>query len=164
MRGLENQTYLVALLACYLLVLFFLFGPFRVPRLSRLLFFILFSWACWMNWTTAQHSPADYLQYADLTFSGWYRGFINGWFGRHIPLAVGVIATCQGLIALSMLGKGWVFKLGCAGGIIFLLAIAPLGVGSGFPCTLTFALALATLFNKGKDYWWIKNGKLVNVN
>jgi hypothetical protein len=69
---------------------------------------------------------------------------------------VGFIATCQGLIALSMILKGWFFKTGCIGGIIFLLAIAPLGVGSGFPCTVVFAIALAVLYRKGKNYLWYK--------
>jgi hypothetical protein len=53
-----------------------------------------------------------------------------------------------------MLLKGWIFKSGCIGGITFLVAIAPFGVGSGFPCTITFAIALAVLFRKGKSYVW----------
>lgn len=54
-----------------------------------------------------------------------------------------------------MLLKSWLFKLGCIGGIIFLLAIAPFGVGSGFPCTIIFAFALLILFRKSKNYLWI---------
>jgi hypothetical protein len=74
-----------------------------------------------------------YLEYADLTWSSWYRSFIKGWFADHIQLAVGLIATCQGLIAISMLLKGWLYKIGSVGAIIFLLSILPFGVGSGFP-------------------------------
>ncbi len=152
MKGLENQTYLFGLIAFNLLALVFLFCGAWWPRIARVLFFLLFGWACWMNWTISRRSPDDYLQYADLSLGNWYREFINGWFSKHIPHVVGFIATCQGLIALSMLLKGWLFKTGCIGGIIFLLAIAPLGVGSGFPCTITFALGLGVLFRKGKDY------------
>lgn len=154
MKGLENPSYLFMLIAFNVLALVFLLGAVKWPRLSRFLFFLLFGWACWMNWTTSQRSPNDYLQYADLNLSSWYRDFINGWFSKHIPLTVGFIATCQGLIAISMLLKGWIYKIGCIGGIIFLLAIAPFGVGSGFPCTIMFAIALIILFKKGTKYLW----------
>jgi hypothetical protein len=162
MKGLDNPTYLFMLIAFNVLALIFLFAAVKWPRISRLLFSLLFGWACWMNWTTSQRSPNDYLQYADLNLSSWYRDFINGWFSRHIPLAVGIIATSQGMIALSMLLKGWIFKIGCIGGIIFLLAIAPFGVGSGFPCTIIFAMALVILFKKGKEFLW-KVNSLVNL-
>jgi len=38
--------------------------------------------------------------------------------------------------------KGFVFKAGAVGAIIFLMAIAPFGVGSGFPCTVVMAIAI----------------------
>ena len=52
------------------------------------------------------------------------------------------------IIAVAMLLKGTMFRLGCIGAIIFLLAISPLGVGAGFPCTLTLALAIFYLIRK----------------
>jgi hypothetical protein len=156
MKGLEDQTYLFALIAFNVLALFFVFSAFQWPRIARVLFFLLFAWASWTNWRISQHNPAAYLEYAELTFSGFYRNFINGWFSGHIQLAVGFIATCQALIAVSMFLKGWIFKTGCVGAILFLLSIAPLGVGSGFPCTIIFAFALVVLFKKGKEYCWIR--------
>ncbi|MEO7982436.1 MAG: hypothetical protein ABI688_00010 [Bacteroidota bacterium] len=156
MKGFDNPSYLFLLVAFNLLALIFLFTAFKYPRISRILFFLLFGWACWMNWTTSQRSPNDYLQYADLNLSSWYRDFINGWFSRHIPPVVGIIATCQGMIAMSMLLKGTIFKIGCSGGIIFLTSIAPFGVGSGFPCTIIFAIALGILFKKGNSLLWAK--------
>jgi hypothetical protein len=156
MSGLDNPGYLSMLIAFNLLAMLFLIFAVNKPRVGRLLFFLLFGWACWMNWTVSQRTPEAYLQYAELNLSGWYRDFINGWFSRHIRPVVGIIATCQGMIAISMLLKGWIFKLGCIGGITFLLAIAPFGVGSGFPCTITFAIAVFILFRKGTDYWWNK--------
>lgn len=161
MKGLENQSYLFMLIAFNVLALFFLLSAVKWPRMGRLLFFLLFSWACWMNWKTSQNTPNDYLQYADLNLSSWYRDFINGWFSKHIPFIVGIIATCQGLIAISMLLKGWIFKTGCIGAIVFLLAIAPFGVGSGFPCTITFAIALLLLVRKKTDFLW--KGELIVV-
>jgi len=67
------------------------------------------------------------------------------------------------LIAISMLLKGRIFKLGCIGGIIFLLSIAPFGVGSGFPCTITFSIALFILLKKGNQYLWVNNPSLLKT-
>jgi hypothetical protein len=63
-------------------------------------------------------------------------------------LAVGFIATNQALIALSMICKGWIFKIGCAGAIIFLLAILPFGIGAGFPSTGIMAITCFILLKK----------------
>jgi hypothetical protein len=93
------------------------------------------------NWRAALHTPQFYIDYADLTFSDIYKQFILDWFSNHITVVVGFIATCQALIAVAMLLKGWIFKLGAIGAIIFLLAIVPFGVGSAFP-SLVMALAL----------------------
>jgi len=61
---------------------------------------------------------------------------------------VGGIAICQGFIALAMLLKDGPFKLGCIGAMLFLIAILPLGIGAGFPCTAIMAVALFILFRK----------------
>jgi hypothetical protein len=156
MKGLENQTYLIGIIVSNILALVFLYCAVKWPRIARVLFFLLFTWACWMNWTISQRNPSAYLEYAGMAFSHLYREFITGWFSRNIAWVVGTIATCQGLIALAMLSKGLVFKLGCAAGIIFLLAIVPLGVGSGFPCTIIFAVALIILWQKGTGHIWRK--------
>jgi len=106
------------------------------PKIARAAFALLFAWACWINLETASESPGDYLAYADLTPIGFYKAFINGWFKEHITTMVSVIAVGQGLIALGMLGKGWMVKLAGVGAIIFFLSITPLGIGSGFPVSL----------------------------
>lgn len=152
MKGLENPSYLYTLIAFNVLALFFSLAAVKWPRLARFLFFLLFSWACWLNWTTSQTKPNDYLQYAQFNFINWYTDFILGWFSKHIQLVVGIIAISQGLIAMSMFLKGCIYKIGCIGGIIFFLAITPLGVGSGFPCPAIFAIALGILYKKGNNY------------
>lgn len=148
MKGLDNQLYVILLLISNAIAILQLVAAFKWPRLARLSFFILFAWACWMNWTTSQQTPDAYLDYANLTWSHWYSNFIHGWFAQHIPLAVGTVATCQGLIAVAMLLKGVVFKAGCIAAIIFLLCIVPFGVGSGFPATVIMAAAVVVLFKK----------------
>jgi hypothetical protein len=154
MNGLENQGYLIGFIISNVVALFFLLCAVKWPRIARLLFFLLFTWACWMNWSFSQNNPTAYQEYADLAFFGFYKQFITGWFSRNTVWVVSVIAICQGLIAVSMLLKGWIFRLGCTGGIIFLLSIAPLGVGAGFPCTISFAVALFILLRKGQYYLW----------
>jgi hypothetical protein len=153
MKGLENQTYLVMYIISNLMAVVLLVSAWRWPAIAWMLFFILFAWASWMNWSTALHSPNDFLEYADLTFLPVYKRFFLGWFGHHLTLAVGFIATCQGLIAAAMLLKGSIYKLGIMGGILFLISIAPFGVGSAFPCTLGMAIALATLWHQNAFLW-----------
>jgi len=155
MKGFDNPDYFFGLLISNITAILFLIFAFHWPKISRVLFFLLFSWACWVNWKTALQDPNTYLGNAELTFSDFYKDFIYGWFSQHILLTVGFIATCEGLIAISMFMRGWIFKTGAIGAIIFLFAIVPLGVGSGFPCTIIFATAMFVLLKKREqDYLW----------
>lgn len=158
MKGFENEIYRYLLLISNVAALIMLFASIRWPRMARVLFFLLFGWACWMNLTTAIEKPQVYLDYGELTWSRLYYDFIHGWFSKHIKETVSFIAICQGLIAVSMLLKGWIFKAGVIGAIVFLLAIVPFGVGSGFPTTLIMAIALVIILIKHADnFVWISN-------
>ncbi len=158
MKGFENQTYLVLYIVSNAVALLLLWTAWKQPRIARSMFFFLFAWASWTNWTTALRNPQFYIEYADLSFWDVYKQFIRGWFSRHVTEAVGFIATCQGLVAVSMLLKGWILKTGCIGAIIFLLAIGPLGVGSAFPFSITASLALYLILkNKVNDYLWVNS-------
>jgi hypothetical protein len=120
----------------------------RKPIWTRIFFAGFFLWAAFFNSTTAIRSPEIYLTYADLNALPAYSKFINGFFSQHITEIVCSIAAAQFLIALGLiLHKTWV-KLACIGGIIFGLAIAPLGVGSGFPSTVSMAVAFFILLQK----------------
>lgn len=155
MKGLDNQVYVTLLIVSNVVAILQLIAAIKWPRIARLSFFLLFAWASWANWTESQRTPQFYLEYADLTWSSWYRDFIKGWFADHIQLAVGFVAVCEGLIAISMLLKGWLYKIGSVGGIVFLLSILPFGVGSGFPCTGIMAIALIILLKKhNNEFIW----------
>src|SRR6476469_2380834 len=160
MRGADNESYIILLAISNLIAILQLISSIKWPRLARLSFFVLFTWASWINWKTAIQTPGDYLEYADLTWIGWYASFIKGWFARHILLAVGVIATGQALIALSMLFRGLMYTMGCVGAIIFLVAILPLGVGAGFPATGIMAIACFILIRKKTDKFLWQRDKL----
>jgi hypothetical protein len=162
MKGLENSTYLILYIISNVVALLMLWAGWKNQRILRLMLFIVFAWASFTNWNEALVAPQFYLEYAGLTFSGWYRDFINGWFSTHITLTVGTIATCQALIAMSMLLKGWIFKTAAIGAIIFLLAIAPLGVGAAFPCTVIMAVSIWLLLrNKKINYLWISTASRI---
>lgn len=162
MKGLDNQLYVTLLIVSNLIAVLQLIASIKWQRVARLSFFLLFAWASWINWKTSLVSPEAYLEYADLTWSGWYESFINGWFARHILLVVGMVATSQAMIAISMLLKGWTFTVGCLGAIIFLLAILPFGVGAGFPSTGIMAVACFVLLKKQPvNFIWNKRKPLI---
>lgn len=126
------------------------------PAWGRLLFSLLFAWAAWTNTTTVLHTPDDYIGYAQYALIGWYEQFIYGFFAAHTQLIVLSIAAGQALIALGMWMKGLLFRIGAIGAMTFLLAIAPLGVGAAFPCTLIMALAMWLLYrNSGREWLWV---------
>jgi hypothetical protein len=154
MKGFENHSYLLAYIISNSLALLFLLISARWPKAGRPIFSLLFAWAGWINWRTAINSPQHYLDYSDLAIPI-YQQIIRGWFSRHITLVVGLIASCQLLIAGSLLLKGRIYKIAVIGAVVFLLAIMPLGVGSGFPCTLILAVTLYFyLFNHSGNYIW----------
>lgn len=114
-------------------------------EIARLLYFLGFLWAgCW-NMYLANAHPEEYLNYAPLASSAIYRDFILGYFASHVTPIVGAIAVGQLSIALLVAARGRAVQLGLTGAIIFLLAIVPLGVGSGFPATLIMAGGAAAL-------------------
>ncbi|MCP4121448.1 MAG: hypothetical protein GY751_06810 [Bacteroidetes bacterium] len=125
------------------------------PKIARLLFVLLFAWACGLNYAMAHNNPEAYLEYASLTPFPLYADFINGWFKEHVTLMVSLISIGQGMIALGMLLKGWFVKLAGLGTVIFLLAIVPLGIGSGFPFSLTGCAAICFILkNDDLNYLW----------
>ena len=163
MNGLNNQTYLLLLIISNIVAVLQFIAAIKWPRIARLSFFVLFVWAGWTNWTTSRETPQFYLEYADFALFQWYTDLINGWFADYIQTAVGLIAICQFLIAISMILKGWIYKTGSIGAMIFLIAILPLGVGSGFPCTGIMAVAIFILIKKHNiGFIWKKN-KIVSV-
>jgi hypothetical protein len=120
----------------------------RWPNGGRLLYVLLFVWAGQLNLRTALHQPELYLDYAQYTYLAAYRDFILGPFARHVTPIVATIAAGQLLIAVLLLGPTRPVRLGLAGGIVFLLAIAPLGTGAAFPATVLGALGLALLWRR----------------
>lgn len=156
MNSLDSSTVMILYLVSNAVALLLLFTATKYHRVCRGLFFMLFAWASYTNFTTAIRTPHFYLSYAESSFFDSYKVFINGWFSAHITAVVCLIAAGQAMIAFSMLMRGTLFRIGAAGGIVFLLAIAPLGVGAAFPCTLLMAASLWILWGRRNEYLWIK--------
>jgi len=153
----EDRTVIIlAYIVSNIVGVILLITALKKPIIARWLYLILFGWAAYTNLTTAISTPAVYLNYANFTFLPVYKSFIQGFFSRHIAVIVTVIACCQLLVCISMALKGVTFKLGCIGGIVFLIAITPLGVGAAFPATLAMAAGMYLLFknNKSTGFIW----------
>lgn len=137
--------YWPAWLVSNLVALLLLLAAIKRPRTGRILFALLFIGAGIVNNITIHTHPSLYQLYADTALIPFYTDFINGYFATHSILLVSFIAICQLVIGFSLLNSGWFCRTGCAGGIFFLLSIAPLGIGAAFPSTIIMAIGLYLL-------------------
>jgi len=145
MKGLEH--YLIPWLIANMTGMVILFTAYKWTKAGRILFSLLFGWACVQNYTTVHATPEVYLEYANMSIPIYSR-FIEGWFSENIILMVTLISAGQGAIAIGFLLKGWWVKLSGIGAILFLLAIAPMGVGAGFPFSITVSMAALIVLKK----------------
>lgn len=123
---------------------------FKRPVTARSLISMLFMAAACFNAYTAIAHPERYMVYAELAALPAYESFIRGTFSRHISTFILLIAIAQLAIGVCIAGSGMLSRAALAGAGIFLLAIAPLGAGSAFPCTVVLAAACAVLLIKGQ--------------
>lgn len=145
-----SQQYIVEHVTALILATALLTATYLWPRVARVLYIALFAWACSVNWRTVLERPEVYLEYADLAVVDAYRDFIRGFFATHILEIVGAIATCQGLIAAGLLAGGALARVALLGATVFLVMIAPLGVGSGFPSTVIMAAGCLRLLGASR--------------
>jgi hypothetical protein len=138
------REYLLPYLISNFVALAILGLAFWRPRIVKWTWVVIFLWAASMNTLTASREPWQYLLYGALTPSDTYRAFIEGWFSRHVTEIVLAIAVGQVAIAF-LLARRDRRRLGVLGASIFLLAIAPLGVGSAFPFSLTAVASLVVM-------------------
>jgi hypothetical protein len=120
----------------------FLLCCFRWPNAGRLIGSLIFASAGIFNLVTANGRPWVYLDYGGWTFLPVYRDFIFGFFALHIPLIISSVAVCQIVIALLLWTHARGVQSGCLSASLFLVVIAPLGVGSAFPSSLVMGFGL----------------------
>lgn len=134
-----------------LVAITFFFISLKWNHLARTLYAALFIWAAWLNWSVSHTNPAFYLNYSKYAI-GLYRDFIMGsFFSNNITAVVSFIAVCQFLVGIGQLSGGIIFKVSCIGGIVFLIAISPLGFLAAFPSGLIWSAGLLALYRSPFD-------------
>jgi hypothetical protein len=118
------------------------------PTIARGIFSSMFVAAFAFNLFTAFYKPSAYLYFAEHTTSGFYKSIILGPFSDHVTLYIMLISLCQLYIGVFISYKGRLMQIAMFGGIIFLIAISPLGYGAAFPSTLIMASGLVILLAK----------------
>lgn len=137
------------------LFLISIYLAYKKPFYFRILFILLFLGAFFINFITALNNPDIYLEFGELSFLPIYKDIISGFFKEHIRSFISTIAFLQFILAIMMALNNTNVIIACLGGIIFGLAIAPLGVGSAFPSTLFMVISLIILIKKYKhNYIW----------
>ena len=139
---LPDKTILIFWILVNLIAIGMALLAWKRPNWGRFLFAFNFLGAAIFNTYFLITDASEFIYYADFTFLKFYRNFIIHLFTEHLTLFMGIIVVSQFLIGLALLGRGWVLKTGAIGGILFLVAIAPLGLGAAFPATLILAFGL----------------------
>lgn len=114
---------------------------------GRIAISLLFLYAGVYNMYIGLKKPDEYLHFAEYAIPV-YQQFIRGWFSRHNGMMIPLIAIGQFLSGIFLLAGGIWPRLGIAGVMLFLLGIAPLGVGSAFPFSITVSIAAMILWRK----------------
>jgi len=145
------QDFLVPYIISNLFALALIFICYKWPKAGKTAWGALFMIAGAFNIYTALSNPQIYVEaFGPSAVLSFYRNFIDGLFSRYTAVFVMLIGLGQMLSGFLLLMPTRWFRFGVTGGIIFLIAIAPLGTGSAFPSTLLMALSLVLLWRKRK--------------
>ena len=142
------QEYMIPILISNLLAIILTLLCFHFSRFMRFLWGVIFIIAGVVNLISVYNDPTIYITGFGPAAIDFYKEIIYGPFSKSPGLYVSLIAIGQILVGGMMWSKKIWYTLGVLGGIIFLLAIAPLGVGSAFPSTLIMAVGLFALLFK----------------
>lgn len=111
------------------------------PRAARIFLGAGFLLAALFNAVSSIRDPQVYVTGFGPNAVPLYQKIIYGPFAAHPRAWLLAIAAGQGVSGALLLTRRFA-RLGAAGAAIFLLAIAPLGLGSAFPATLLIAAAV----------------------
>ncbi len=146
-ENMDSQNVLIPYIVSHVLTLCLIFVCWKWPKIGKIIWAIIFILAGIFNAYTVTSDPQAYLMYSQWAI-GPYQKIINGVFSSNTSLFVYLIALGQILVGALLFHKKKLFQLGVMGGIIFLIAISPLGVGAAFPSTLLMAFSLFLLYLK----------------
>ncbi|MEP1093872.1 MAG: hypothetical protein ABJG78_02115 [Cyclobacteriaceae bacterium] len=139
------EAYFVRWAISNVIALMLLFLCWKYPKSGRYGFGVIFLSASIVNSLTSIFGPQNYLEYRHFAIFEFYRTFIEGFFADHIQAIVLTIAAGQLLISIGLFYGRFLFKPAVLGGILFSIAIIPLGVGAGMPVPLLMIMALFIL-------------------
>jgi hypothetical protein len=143
------QEYWLPYFITHVITLSLIFVCYKWPKIGKVAWGIIFILAGLFNMYTGISSPQDYVDYGSQAV-GLYQKFIYGIFSSYTSLIVSLIATGQILVGIFLFMKRQLFLWGIIGGIIFLVAISPLGMGSAFPSTLLMSISFVLLYIRYK--------------
>jgi hypothetical protein len=143
-----SDEYLAPWLASNILALVLLFFCWKYKTIGRYGYGIVFLLASVTNVIAAINNPQDYLGYGPLILLKFYETFIYGFFAEHIKEIVLAIAFGQFLISFGLFFGRFLYKPAIVGGLIFSIAIIPLGMGSGFPVPILMVISFWLLFSE----------------
>ena len=134
-----------------IVVLLLLLAAAQRPKIARMLFSILFFGAGVWNLFASLTMPAFYVATYGPVATPPYAAFINGPFASNPALLVVPIALGQLAIGILATGTGARVRLAMVGSMVFLVAIAPMGVGAAFPFSIFGSLAAYLLIRRRFD-------------
>ena len=139
------QEYWLPFTVTHVITLSLIFFCYNWPKIGKVAWGIIFILAGIFNIYTGISNPQAYVDYGSQAVD-LYKKFIYGVLSSYTSLIVSLIALGQILVGIFLFMKRTLFLLGILGGIIFLVAISPLGIGSAFPSTLLMSISLVLLY------------------
>ncbi|MFP4529629.1 MAG: hypothetical protein ACLFQX_13870 [Candidatus Kapaibacterium sp.] len=118
---------------------------------ARIIYILLFVGAGVFNIYTARTQPGQYVEGFGEHAVGPYQDFIYGSFAEHASMLVILIGLGQIAVSFLLAFPRKSLVAGAIGGIVFLVAIAPLGIGSAFPSSLIMAAGLVILIRNAPE-------------
>jgi hypothetical protein len=120
------------------------------PSVARWMIALTFGYAAIYNTWLGLTKPGEYQGFADLVLIDAYRDIITGPFAANAGTFLVLIAAGQAIIAVTTALGGRTLWIGALGATLFLVGIAPFGVGSAFPFSALVSLAAWVLVGQQK--------------
>ena len=146
---MNYEQFMLPVILANLLAIVIMLLSYNFPRFMRFIWGVVFIAAGIVNLITIVNTPGIYVDtFGPAAVLDFYKELIYGPFSKQPGVYVALIAGGQILIGALIWSRGLWYYLGLIGGLIFFLAIAPLGAGSAFPCTVFLAFGLIFMMRK----------------
>lgn len=143
---LHDPTILTFVIVANMLAIAMVWITWRSRQWGRRLFALNFLGAAFFNAIFWYIEPEEYGYYSEFVWVDAYRNFILGPFLNNLRLFLGLIVLYQLSVGIGLLSKGWWMKSAAFLGMLFLIVIAPFGLGAAFPATLIQSLGLFWIY------------------